>query len=85
MSLLKRQSMTSSTNFLNKIPTELKILTKSPLTPLFQRGEPIVIPLCLSLAGKRLTKGDNYPSLWQREVGRDLKKLLVRGNISFQL
>jgi len=24
---------------------ELKILEKSPLTPLFQRGEPIVIPL----------------------------------------
>jgi hypothetical protein len=21
------------------------------------------------------TKGDNYPSLWKREVGRDLKKL----------
>ena len=24
------------------------------------------------------TKGDNYPSLWQREVGRDLKKLFSK-------
>jgi len=24
------------------------------------------------------TKGDNYPSLWQREVWRDLKKLFSK-------
>src|SRR4030042_3940241 len=44
---------------------ELKILTKSPLTPLFQRGEPIVIPLCPVVYGEKdYQRGKYFSSLW---------------------
>jgi hypothetical protein len=41
-------------------------------SPPVERGQVQTMKIPLS---PPFPKGDNYPSLWQREVGRDLKKL----------
>src|SRR4030043_325090 len=41
-------------------------------------------PFCLSLTGKRLLRGVMISSLWQREVGRDLRILFLNNLGSMQ-